>query len=273
LKQRQDDIPKRGTGTPPEPVRESAVINKPAGWLSFHGSYGAQRPVLALALTLLSVAALWSASSYGYYALVEMLGLESGYNDAPAVFAAYYLVWAGLAVFWFRRVLAGSLVRQTIVAHFVAMVPIMAVFAIFVAIILPSLPPVSVWRAPSDPPEFMFASGWYYVPKSADILFQQVLVASMIYTAAQHRLPIRTIALGMGLMFGGFHILLALDGFLPLYVARFTIAATLFGLIAPYLYLRLKHGFRWAYGLHWSFYALDAAITHLVLAVPRWAIV
>ena len=232
---------------------------------------GTEYPAVTLGLALLSVAALWSASSYGYYALVDALSLESGYNEAPFMFAAYYLIWTGLALLWFRKVLAGSLVRRKIMAHAKAMVPIMAVFALFVAVVLPSLPPVSVWRAPSDPPEFMFASGWYYLPKSADILFQQVLVASMIYTAAQLKLRLRTISIGMGLMFGGFHLLLALDGFLPLYVARFTIAASLFGLVVPYLYLRLRHGFRWAYGLHWSFYAFDAAVTHLVLAVPPWA--
>lgn len=234
---------------------------------------GTEYPAVRLGLALLSVAALWSASSYGYYALVDALGLESGYNEAPFAFAAYYMIWTGLAVLWFRQVLAGSLVRRKIVAHAIAMAPLMLVFAIFVAVVLPSLPPVSVWRAPSDPPEFMFASGWYYLPKSADILFQQVLVASMIYTAAQSKLRLMTISIGMGLMFGGFHLLLALDGFLPLYVARFTTAASLFGLVVPYLYLRLKHGFRWAYALHWSFYAFDAAATHLILAVPPWAII
>ncbi|MCY0095970.1 hypothetical protein [Hoeflea ulvae] len=243
-----------------------------AGWLGFMQADGTAYPAVTMAFTLLSVAGLWSASSYGYYALVNALGLESGYNDAPGLFAAYYLIWSGLAVLWFRRVLADSLVRHRILAHIRAMAPVMLGFAIFVAVILPTLPPVSVWRAPSDPPEFMFASGWYYLPKSTDILFQQVLVASMIFTASRLKFPMPVIAIGMGLMFGGFHILLALDGFTPLYVTRFTLAATLFGLVVPYLYLRMKHGFRWAYGLHWSFYALDAAITHFVLAVPRWAI-
>lgn len=225
-------------------------------------------PGLTLGLTLLSVAGLWSDSSYGYYALVDALGLESGYNDAPVLFTTYYLMWTGLALVWSRRVWAASLDRREVVAHAVAMAPVMAVFAIFVAVILPALPNVSVWRAPSDPPEFMFASGWYYLPKSADILFQQVLVAAMIRTANQLKYTLTTIAIGMALIFGGFHLLLAFDGFLPLYVARFTIAASLFGLLVPYLYLRLKSGFRWAYGLHWSFYAFDATITHFVLAAP-----
>ena len=65
-------------------------------------------------------------------------------------------------------------------------------------------------------------------------------------------------------LFGGFHLLLIFDGFTSYYVTRFTIAATLFGLLLPYFYLRTRYGFRWAYGL-------EAAITHLVLGVPPWA--
>lgn len=230
-----------------------------------------EHPMFTMSLTLASVAVLWLLSSFGYYALVDGFGLESGYNDAPFSFTAYYLIWTGIALVWFRRVLAGRLVRSKVLADAVAMLPIIAIVIIFVAVFLPSLPPVSILRAPFDPPEFMFASGWYYLPKSADILFQQVLVAAMIRTADQLGFRLWTIAIGMGVMFGGFHLSLAFDGFTPLYVARFTIAASLFGLALPYLYLRLKHGFHWAYGLHWLFYAADATMTHLVLAVPPYS--
>ena len=34
------------------------------------------------------------------------------------------------------------------------------------------------------------------------------------------------------------------------------------GAFLPYLYLRVAGGFRWAFGLHWGFYAVDAALTH-----------
>lgn len=34
--------------------------------------------------------------------------------------------------------------------------------------------------------------------------------------------------------------------------------------------LRTRHGFRCAYGLHGGLYALDAVVTHLLLAVPEW---
>ena len=241
-------------------------------WSRFIRSDRFDHYAFKMALMLVSVALLWSASSYGYYVLVDALGLRSGYNDAPLVFAAYYLVWAGMALFLFRSVLPGQLAQPVVFAHFKAMLPLLAAFLLFATVGLPNLPPIAFWRAPSDPPEFMFATGWYYLPKSADILFQQVLVAAMIRKAAELKFRLVTVAVGLSIIFGGFHLLLAFDGFSPFYVMRFTVAACIFGLIAPYLYLRFQHGFRWAYGLHWSFYAIDATITHFVLAVPRWMV-
>ena len=93
----------------------------------------------------------------------------------------------------------------------------------------------------------------------------------MVLRAHRARISVRGISVLMATLFGGFHLSLALDGFSPMYVTRFTIAASLFGLVIPWLYLRTRYGFRWAYGLHWGFYAMDAAVTHLVLAVPKQA--
>ncbi len=252
-------------------TRQAQPAPAHAGASQRRWSTGCENASPMMAAAVASVAVFWLASSWGYYALADALGVDSGYDGAPVVFAAYYLTWTAVALFWFRRVLSHRLVRAMAVTDLWAMTPVLAVFALFIGIVLPSLPEVSVWRAPSNPPEFMFASGWYYLPKSADILFQQVLVASMILTAAKLRFSLTAIAIGLGLAFGGFHLLLALYGFTPLYVARFTLAASLFGLVAPYLYLRTQGGFRWAYSLHWSFYALDATVTHFVLAVPPWA--
>ena len=228
---------------------------------------GVAAVALALAPTFAAVAALWSVSSWGYYAAVGALGLENGYDEAPVLFAAYYLGWAGATA----TLLRGSLGKGFTRKDAAALAPMLALYGLFVALVLPLLPDVSALRAPADPPEFMFASAWYYLPKSADILFQQVLVAAMVRRADAAGLSLRAISLLMAALFGGFHLTLALDGFTPLYVARFTVAAALFGAVVPRLYLRSPHGFRWAYGLHWGWYALDATITHLVLAVPPWA--
>jgi hypothetical protein len=235
---------------------------------SIHLSAG---PAWQIGRVVLIVSLLWIVSSQGYYALVDAFGLGSGYNDAPVLFAAYYLGWTGITLLTFRDLLVERLTSETILRETLVMVPILTACGLFVVFFLPTLPEVSVLRAPADPPEFMFASAWYYLPKSADILFQQTAVAALILTAARAGFGLVQIAAGMAVAFGGFHLLLAFDGFTPIYVTRFTLSATLFGALLPYLYLRAKGGFRWAYGLHWGFYAVDAALTHLILAVPPWA--
>lgn len=221
--------------------------------------------------TFALAAVFWSASSWGYYTLVDALAVESGYDDAPIFFACYYLGWSTVALLVFRHVFAGQLSRPILFGHVTALAPILIAYGAFVVLALPLLPDISIYRAPPNPPEFMFASAWYYLPKSFDILFQQVLVAAMVLRAHRALVPLRAISILMAMLFGGFHLTLALDGFTTLYVARFTVAASIFGLMIPWIYLRTRHGFRWAYGLHWGLYALDAVITHLVLAVPEWA--
>lgn len=216
-------------------------------------------------------AVLWSISSYCYYTLVDIFGLDSGYSDAPFVFAFYYLVWTGVAVWLFQSVLFGTSSYDAILRSTVLMVPLFCIFGFFVVVLLPLLPKVSVLNAPPNPPEFMFASAWYYLPKSADILFQQALVAALIFSTAKAQFRLASIALGMAATFGLLHLTLAFDGFTPIYVARFTVAGVLLGVVFPYFYLRLRHGFLWAYGLHASFYAIDVVITHLFLAEPSWA--
>ncbi|MCR8725183.1 hypothetical protein [Frigidibacter sp. ROC022] len=219
----------------------------------------------------LIIAVLWLVSSQGYYMLVAQLGLENGYDGAPVLFTAYYLGWAALSLWLFRGLFTEALSHRTAAREGLVMLPILAGFALFVVYVLPLLPSVSKLRAPSEAPDFMFASAWYYLPKSADILFQQVLAAGLILTAARAGFGLMRIAIGMALAFGGFHLLLAFDGYTPTYVTRFTLSATAFGALLPYLYLRVNNGFRWAYSLHWGFYALDATLTHFLLAAPPWA--
>ena len=220
---------------------------------------------------VLIVIALWLVSSQLYYTLVDTLGLESGYDGSPALFSVYYLAWSALAVWFFRPLMVHGLNRKAVAREGLVMLAILLGFAIFATYGLSFFPKVSTVRAPADPPEFMFASAWYYLPKSADILFQQTLAVGLILTAARVGYGRRTIAVGMATAFGGFHLLLAFDGFTPIYVTRFTLSATLFGALLPYLYLRTGNGFRWAYSLHWAFYALDATLTHFILAAPPWA--
>ncbi|MDF1855845.1 hypothetical protein [Pseudooceanicola sp.] len=228
-------------------------------------------PAWQLVRAVMIVATLWLVSNQVYYRLVDALGLDSGYDGAPFLFTAYYLAWSAFAVWLFRPLIVQSLDRDVVAREGLFLLPVLLGFALFVIYGLSVFPKVSTVRAPPDPPEFMFASAWYYLPKSAEILFQQTLVAGLILTAARAGYAIVSIALGMAAAFGGFHLLLAFDGFTSVYVTRFTLSATLFGALLPYFYLRTRNGFRWAYSLHLGFYALDATLTHFILAAPPWA--
>ena len=68
----------------------------------------------------------------------------------------------------------------------------------------------------------------------------------------------------VAVLFGIFHLSLVLSGSDPFYVARYTIAASAYGFLIPWLILKVRNGFAWSYALHWGFYAADATLAHLV---------
>lgn len=80
------------------------------------------------------------------------------------------------------------------------------------------------------------------------------------------KLGLVRMSLFIAVLFGGFHLSLALTGATAFYVARYTVAATLFGAVYPYLVLRRRNGFIWAFGLHWGFYAFDTTLGHFAFA-------
>jgi hypothetical protein len=100
----------------------------------------------------------------------------------------------------------------------------------------------------------MVATSWYFVPKSVEILFQQLLISALVLAFAAERYSVRTIAVCCGLLFGGAHFLLGLGGLPFGYVTRFIIAASAFGLVFPYLILQVRNGFAYSYAVHCLYY-------------------
>jgi hypothetical protein len=114
-------------------------------------------------IDVLMVAALWSASSVGYYEIKDKLGLSNGYQDAALLYSAYYLGFTVLAALVFKH----RLRAWHPPAH--GVLPILAVLgmiAVFTLVVLPALPEIDLSLAPSEPPKFMFADAMYYVAKS-----------------------------------------------------------------------------------------------------------
>lgn len=215
-----------------------------------------------LTLTLAVSALTWLASSLGYFELAPALHADIGYNDAPVFFASYYAIWALIVAYVFRDSFRHFTDFQVPPEHIAGFTLLLVAFGCFALFIVPRLPEMEWARQDHDPVEFFWASSWYFLPKSVEILFQQVLIAALVLALYQMKLPLRQIAMIMALMFGGFHLTLLLNGDNPLYVLRYSIAATVFGACAPYLLLRLRSGFLISYAIHWAFYAVDFTLIH-----------
>ncbi|MFN4192141.1 MAG: hypothetical protein ACK4FR_04305 [Tabrizicola sp.] len=219
------------------------------------------------------LAAFWLVSDLGYYFGLPALGIGNDYNTNPMPVAAFYLFWSGLAAIvfwplysrwnadgpwptWRNRVLAAAIWTGA--------------FALALAFLhwgLPALPKAS-WPADlGEPPDLLVATPAYFLPKTVEIVFQQLLVLAMIVSLSLDGLPMRTLTLFSALLFGGMHILLAFSGIPPRAVIVFLLGATLFGALLPRLILRTRFGLGVAFALHWTFYA--AALTQARIFGPH----
>jgi hypothetical protein len=221
--------------------------------------------VTRLVLTIVTITAAWSLASLGYYRLLGVLDAEIGYNDAPLIYSAYYAVWAALVYLVFRRSFAPWSRSATPSGYALPLGVIALLFTGYALFVLPHLPN-TVWTREETPVEFFSANAWYFLPKSFEILFQQVLLVALILALNALGLSIRQISVLVGVLFGAFHLSLALNSYNPLYVFRYSIAATIFGAIVPTLILKMRNGFLISYALHWGYYAVDIAAIHLVFA-------
>lgn len=222
------------------------------------------RPIRVIGL----IAMLWVVSDLGYFYLLPALGVAPDYNNSGMAVSLFYAYWIGLAVILFWPIYA-TWSRHTRWQTFERPLQSIVVWTFFylaavgyVGWLMPMLPPFDP-TGRINPPDLPRASPWYFLPKSIDIMFQQMLVVALVLTLATAGLTLRRIALVCGLLFGGSHVLLLLGGSPVGYVVRFTVSATLFGFCFPWLLLRVRNGLAYSYMVHWVFYAATVIIARV----------
>ena len=221
-----------------------------------------------LLFTIAILAGAWSVSSFGYFWLESLLDVEIGYNEAPFIYGAYYAVWSALVLWIFRPSLVTRHGVRFNYEHSIWTVLILTMMAGFLLVILPRLPETS-WTRAETPVEFFYANSWYFIPKSIEIVFQQILIAALVFALSDYQLKMSKLSLVTATLFGAFHLTLALAYDNPLYVLRYAIAATLFGAIVPYLILRVRNGFFASYAIHCGYYAVDITLIHHFFAASN----
>lgn len=204
--------------------------------------------------TFAAAIVIWTTTSLSYYWLLGALRVEDGLNDAPAFYAAFYAAWAAVAFLAFRRSHFEWLTVETI-NRYLPPVGLLAVVLFGIAAIgIPSLPGLPL-GPPDGPPHPFEMTSAYFLPKSAEILLQQMLIAVITIELKLRHLSDIKVATLVGLLFGGAHMMWAVVYPEPLILFRLTVAALLLGTLAPWLMLRLRGGFLVSYTVHWGLYA------------------
>lgn len=222
------------------------------------------------------IAAIWILSDLGYYIALPALSFEPNYNYDPIAAATYYVFWIGVAAILLSRIYASwpGLSRRQLFENRLRSLMLWAVFfataITFTAHVLPGLPPFE-WRPEWGPvPQLPQARPTYFLPKSFDILFQQLLILALVLSLAREGFGMRRISLSCGALFGAAHLLLMFDAVGWHYVLRFAVVATLFGLVFPVLILKVRHGLAYSFALHWSYYALTIFLARAVGPEAVW---
>jgi hypothetical protein len=223
----------------------------------------------AFVWTIAQIAVLWTASDIGFYVVLPALELQPSYNTASMAATLYYVFWTGIAVITFWPLYAGWALHGTRttfenrVTSYVVWSLAFVGCTLFAAYVLPLLPSPPTWTRSWDPPEIRAATPWYFLPKSIEILFQQLLVVALVLALAARQYSLRRTSAYCALAFGAAHALLALGGMPTGYVTRFMAAATAFGFVFPYLILRVPNGLAYSYIVHWLYYAVTVAMPRL----------
>ena len=224
-----------------------------------------------LVATVAQIAVVWILSDIGYFFVLPALGVEAKYNIGSVAITLYYIFWTGITVITFWP-LYGTwpaygrwTTFQNRLTSYLIWLFSFGGCLLFAAYVLPKLSPIH-WKESWTPPEIMMATPWYFLPKSIDILFQQLLVVALVLALAAHQCSLRQISVCCAIGFGLAHALLAFGGVPAAYVIRFMVSAAAFGFVFPYLILRVPHGFAYSYIVHWVYYAISVILPHIFFA-------
>lgn len=206
---------------------------------------------------------LWAGASALFYYTLPLLGVALGYNSSPVAICAFYLMWTGISVFTFKDIFYNRMPNVRAL-HSDLLVSALFGLGAWVFLLLFSYLPVPQYIRPLEPvTDLLLATPWYFLPKAAEILFQQTLIAAIVFSLAK-TFSLRTTVLVYAVAFGAAHLLMLLGGSFPPEVLIMTLAAVISSAVFPYLMIRARHGFLYCYAIHWSFYAALILLVRLM---------
>ncbi len=225
-------------------------------------------------IVLVKIFALWMLVNVGCYTLLPLFGFDTSYNSEPIAIALYFLGWVVLCIFCFGDVFRAwknegkpigmfrfwkpkkpqiwMIVAQSLAGAMLIWMLIYG-FSFSPALKGPILAPYT---------DILFSTPWYFLPKSVEILIQQILLTALVLTFHLRFRSFRKVLVGYLTYFVGAHLLYLFAGMPTMYWAIITMGALLSTVVFPYLILRVRGGFVLTYILHLVFYLGLAMFLH-----------
>jgi hypothetical protein len=217
---------------------------------------------------LLQTISLWVVANIGYYTLFPLLGVDLSYNESPIIFAVYFAVWfaLGLYIFWDLFVTFLSFERYV---WFYVYVGIGLVGFCSVSFYILSLLPVALGEHIAPYTDIVFATPWYFLPKSTEILLQQTIVIALVIGLHNQFQSFARTVLGYLAFFGGVHVLTYFFGTDPTpHAGVMAVAAVISTAFFPYLILKVRSGFVYCFIIHLTFYIGLSIYLHTLPSPP-----
>jgi hypothetical protein len=208
---------------------------------------------LPLYVVLGRISAIWTLANIGYYVGLPFLGFNLSYNTSPFAISIYFFLWIVYGK-WFEK--NDEIWREVFVSLGLIL------FSLTITYYFSRLPELDIAIPPYG--DLFSASALYFLPKSVEILVQQLLIAVLVLILFDKFKSLKSLMLGFSLCFGGAHIALYfLNGANFAYSFLMTASAFASSLIFPYLIVRVRDGFIYSYMIHYLYYVLLATIFHI----------
>ncbi len=210
---------------------------------------------------LIFVAAIWALANIGYYFIFSGSDAAS-YNTSPIGIFLYFSGWAVVAILYFEY-LYGRRFPLGKRLWWYATLSIGAFFVVWGILYIYSFLPTLTGPVFAPYSDILLATPWYFLPKAAEILLQQILILILIQALVDGLKSFKKVVIAYAVLFVSIHIAYVFVSGMPTpYGVIITIGALLSSFVFPFLILRARAGFVYSYTIHLLFYILVATLLH-----------
>lgn len=205
------------------------------------------------------ITAFWTVALTGHHILLPALGFSSSYNTSPIANAVYYALFSLLATAYFWKLFRSWATSDIAIWRDLGLSLLTAVgIALGILFITTASRPSVIVSV-----DLFFATPWYFLPKAFDVLFQQILISTLILEIYARTRSLNNTVILYAMLFALAHIaLFGWNGAPLLYSGPITLWSFASALVFPYLLLRVRSGFVYNYAIHLSSYIVLAMIWH-----------